>query len=117
MAKKHSVTSGEDKSSKRQGSKKTVRSAGPKPAAQKGPPSRKPPSAAAAKPTFAPEQIGTTAGQVWHALSERDGLTLSALKKTVDAPGDLVMAAVGWLAREGKLRFTPRGRSVKLSLH
>ena len=45
------------------------------------------------------EQMGEVAGMVWHVLAERDGQSLAALKKAVDAPGDLVLAAVGWLAR------------------
>ncbi|MCA9257979.1 MAG: winged helix-turn-helix domain-containing protein [Planctomycetales bacterium] len=64
---------------------------------------------------FQEEAIGMTAGRVWLVLQEGDQ-TLSALKKSVDAPSDLVVAAVGWLAREGKLRFEPKGRSMQIGL-
>ncbi len=62
------------------------------------------------------EEVGHTAGQVWQALSDGGGLTAATLKKSVDAPGDLVMAAVGWLAREEKLDFDTSGRTVKIFL-
>jgi hypothetical protein len=61
-------------------------------------------------------EIGQTAGEVWGILSDRGELSLTALKKAVGAPGDLVLAAVGWLAREDKLRFRLAGRTIKLSL-
>jgi hypothetical protein len=43
-------------------------------------------------------------------------MTIAAIKKAVPAPGDIIMAAIGWLAREHKLVFTAHGRSVKISL-
>ena len=61
------------------------------------------------------EQIGEVAGLVWHVLAERDGQSLTVLKKAVDAPGDLVLAAVGWLG-EGKLEFVTSGRTMSVSL-
>ena len=49
------------------------------------------------------EQIGDTAGLLWHHLNENGPRTITQLVKEVDAPRDLVMQAVGWLAREDKL--------------
>ncbi len=49
------------------------------------------------------EQIGDTAGLVWHHLNENGPSTLSQLAKDVDAPRDVIMQAVGWLAREDKV--------------
>jgi hypothetical protein len=62
------------------------------------------------------EQIGNTAGDVWHCLAEHGRISLAKLTKSVDAPRDVVMQAVGWLAREGKLEMeeTSRGRVVFL---
>jgi hypothetical protein len=60
--------------------------------------------------------IGQTAGQVWTVLSERGGQTVAGLKKSVDAPDELIVAALGWLAREDKLAFETNGRSVTVSL-
>jgi Winged helix-turn-helix domain (DUF2582) len=74
------------------------------------------PSAAAQQDILSNEQIGRTAGEVWHELADSDGLSLAALKKSIDAPNELILAALGWLAREGKLDFATSGRSAKVSL-
>ncbi|HMO86685.1 MAG TPA: winged helix-turn-helix domain-containing protein [Lacipirellulaceae bacterium] len=56
------------------------------------------------------------AGDVWHALSTGGGQSVAQLKKSVGAPDELVLAALGWLAREDKLAFDVSGRSVMVSL-
>jgi hypothetical protein len=93
--------------------------------AKKADPAPKPaPKASAAKKTVAKpaaplltaDEIGPTAGLVWQTLNDQGGQTAAALKKSIDAPADLVMAAVGWLAREGKLEFDTSSRTVKISL-
>lgn len=61
-------------------------------------------------------QIGEVAGEVWHALEGGEALTVANVKKQVDAPPELVTAAIGWLAREDKLDFNQTGRSLKLTL-
>jgi predicted double-glycine peptidase len=65
---------------------------------------------------FTDEQIGIVAGEIWHLLSTDGGQPLTAVKKTIAAPADLVAAAVGWLAREGKLDFAKRGRAIHITL-
>jgi len=61
-------------------------------------------------------QIGETAGAVWHALNENGSLSLAKLVEHVGGNRDLVMQAVGWLAREEKIDITEtkRGRIVSL---
>lgn len=49
------------------------------------------------------ETIGTFAGQVWQALNEADALGLKQLKKITKLKDKEVFAAMGWLAREGKI--------------
>ena len=61
-------------------------------------------------------QIGETAGQVWHTLESSGPLTLAKLAKLVDAPRDMTMQAVGWLAREDKVEIEGNGRSRVISL-
>jgi len=75
----------------------------------------KTPSTSAAG-TLAADEIGHVAGEVWHLLNTKGELSLAAVKKSVGAPSDLVLAAIGWLAREGKLSFSASGRSVKVAL-
>ena len=70
----------------------------------------------AATRTFTHDDIGHVAGLVWQSLNERGEQSLASIKSSVDAPSDLVLAAIGWLAREDKLGFATKGRSVVLSL-
>lgn len=62
------------------------------------------------------ESIGTIAGIVWRYLDEHGPVTLSKLARDVDAPRDLVMQGVGWLAREEKIVFEKGPRSKRVSL-
>jgi hypothetical protein len=62
------------------------------------------------------ETIGHTAGEVWKVLADRGEQTVAGLKKAIDAPDELVLAALGWLARENKLAFSTNGRSVSVTL-
>ena len=50
-------------------------------------------------------QIGEIAGLVWHTLEEAGPMSLAKLAKQIDAPRDVVMQAIGWLAREGKVEI------------
>ena len=46
--------------------------------------------------------IGQTAGAIWHFLREEGPVTLTKLSKEIDAPRDVVMQSLGWLARSGR---------------
>ena len=61
-------------------------------------------------------QIGMAAGTVWSYLNDKGATSLASLKKGVDVPTELTIAAVGWLAREEKLEFITSGKTVKLAL-
>lgn len=74
------------------------------------------PKAARTPGTLSDVEIGHVAGDVWGVLARDGDMTIAAIKKTVPAPSDIVMAAIGWLAREHKLMFTAHRRSVKVSL-
>jgi len=62
------------------------------------------------------EQIGETAGVIWHYLSDHGATSLTKLVRGIDAPRDTVMLAVGWLAREDKILIAENGRSRVISL-
>ena len=47
--------------------------------------------------------IGTNAGLIWQALATADALGVKQLKKTTKLKDKEVYAALGWLAREGKI--------------
>jgi hypothetical protein len=71
---------------------------------------------AAVKVGLSSEAIGHAAGDVWKVLADRGEQTVAGLKKAVDSPDELVVAALGWLARENKVSFATNGRSVTVSL-
>ena len=49
------------------------------------------------------EVIGTNAGSVWVALNTADALGIKQIKKITKLKDKEVFAALGWLAREGKI--------------
>lgn len=51
------------------------------------------------------EAIGTYAGSVWVALNSADALGVKQLKKITKLKDKEVYAALGWLAREGKVNI------------
>lgn len=56
------------------------------------------------KLTMNAEAIGTWAGLVWTALNDKDVVVgLKQLKKETKLKDKEVFAAIGWLAREGKV--------------
>ncbi len=61
-------------------------------------------------------QIGEVAGEVWKQLTDGGPMSAAKLVKAVGEPRDLVMQALGWLAREGKLCFQDEGRTRTISL-
>jgi Winged helix-turn-helix domain (DUF2582) len=62
------------------------------------------------------QSIGDTAGKVWRLLDEKGETKLSELKKGVGADPNLVLQAIGWLAREDKLLIEKKGRYIAYSL-
>ncbi len=62
------------------------------------------------------DQIGGAAGIVWHALHKDGPMSVAKLVETVELNRDLVMQAIGWLAREGKLHITETKRGRILAL-
>ncbi len=63
------------------------------------------------------ELIGTNAGKVWNALNEGGKMSLKALKKATKIKAEKDMyAAMGWLAKEGKLAFEETDGEIYVSL-
>jgi len=71
---------------------------------------------ATAPPVSHVAQIGDTAGAVWNALMQEGPLSMARLVKLVDQPRDVVMQALGWLAREDKIWIEEEGRRRTVSL-
>ena len=62
------------------------------------------------------EEIGSTAGIIWHALNDRGELSLAKLKKEVNGKTPVFDWAVGWLAREDKVVITREKHSFRVCL-
>lgn len=62
------------------------------------------------------EQIGETAGVVWRYLDANGPQKITQLVKSIDAPRDTLMQALGWLAREDKISIEEDGRARVVSL-
>ncbi len=64
------------------------------------------------------EEIGTWAGEVYKALENSDThmLGLKQIKKATKLRKDELMAAFGWLGREGKVLITMEDEDIVLKL-
>ncbi len=71
---------------------------------------------AQASPESCVVQIGEAAGAVWRALSDNGPMSMAKLVKAIGGPRDLVMQAIGWLAREDKVAIQEDRRSRIISL-
>ena len=61
-------------------------------------------------------RIGDTAGMVWNYLEQNGPMSVTGLAQELGEPRDLVMQAIGWLAREEKVEITEAGRTKTISL-
>jgi len=62
------------------------------------------------------EEIGSTAGMIWHTLDAKGELSLAQLKKEVNGKTPIFDWAIGWLAREDKVVITQEKRSFCIRL-
>lgn len=67
-------------------------------------------------PTPMIEVIGETAGLVWKTLDSHGPMSMARLVKAIGRPRDVVMQAVGWLAREDKVHIEGDRRTRIISL-
>lgn len=61
-------------------------------------------------------EVGELAGEVWRLLANEGPLTLAQLKKKLDAKGELLSYALGWLAREDKIDFVSEKKTMRVQL-
>lgn len=62
------------------------------------------------------EIIGNWAGLVWEALNGKGQLGVKALKRATKLKEKEIYAALGWLAREGKLNVEETETDVMVTL-
>jgi len=61
-------------------------------------------------------QIGEMAGKVWELLASGGPLTLDQLKKKLNAQGEILSYALGWLAREDKIDFIDDKKTLRVQV-
>ena len=62
------------------------------------------------------QSIGETAGKVWEFLNEKGESNIIQLMQGVEADAGLILQAIGWLAREDKLRIEKKEQYMIYSL-
>ncbi len=62
------------------------------------------------------ELIGSNAGMVWSLLSQNGETALKAVKKATKLKDKDLWAALGWLAREGKVTVEEKTEDVFVAL-
>lgn len=62
------------------------------------------------------ERIGINAGKVWTVLDETGRQNVKDVKKTTKLTDKDLYAAVGWLAREGKVAMEEVDKELYISL-
>ena len=62
------------------------------------------------------DTLGKSAGAVFEALSQNGRQSVTKLKNTTKLDTFTLHAAIGWLAREDKLAFSKKGKSVLIDL-
>ena len=65
---------------------------------------------------FFKEQIGINAGIVWDSLSKSGTNSIKDLRKVTKLKEKDLYAALGWLAREGKIAFNELETDIEVAL-
>lgn len=60
--------------------------------------------------------IGQNAGAVWKVLNTKGEQNISALKKLVKLDDKQLYLSLGWLAREGQIKFNQSKQQTIISL-
>lgn len=61
-------------------------------------------------------EIGESSGRIWEYLHEKGPATVDEINRSLKLGNGLLYMAVGWLAREDKLVFEGKGKTVRLAL-
>jgi len=60
--------------------------------------------------------IGINAGVIWHLLADKGAVSIFGLRKHSDIKATDVFLALGWLAREDKIRFFEKEGEIYVEL-
>lgn len=62
------------------------------------------------------DRIGEIAGKIWTVLGEKQNVDISKLPKILKEKGEIVYQALGWLAREEKIKYHTKEKKTFVSL-
>ncbi len=62
------------------------------------------------------DRIGEIAGKIWTILGEKQNVDILKLPKILKERGEIVYQALGWLAREDKIKYHSKERKTFVSL-
>lgn len=62
------------------------------------------------------EKFGTNAGKIWTVLDEAGRQNVKDLKKATKLTDKDLFAALGWLAREGKINVEENAKEIFVTL-
>ncbi|MGH7395489.1 MAG: winged helix-turn-helix domain-containing protein [Candidatus Methylomirabilales bacterium] len=62
------------------------------------------------------DAIGESAGKVWRYLQAQGPRSVSQIQRGTGLSQSLTYLALGWLAREGKIRSKQEGRALLVSI-
>ena len=62
------------------------------------------------------DKIIETAGKTWRFLGQNGQTNISQLTKALQEKDEVVLQAVGWLAREDKINYTVKNRRTFVAL-
>lgn len=60
--------------------------------------------------------VGITAGKIWKTLQEQGELSVSRVPTAVREKPVVAYQALGWLARENKIKYATKGKGTFVSL-
>lgn len=63
------------------------------------------------------DKIGTAAGDIWEVLGKiNKPVNITDIPKKTNLTAAMAYQGLGWLAREGKVQYEVKGRSIYVSL-
>lgn len=62
------------------------------------------------------EKIGTDAGKIWHTLNSNKDINITTIAKISNLSIKEAYSALGWLAREDKLKINYKNKQVRYEL-
>ena len=62
------------------------------------------------------EKIGETSGKIWKVLKEKEEIDIAQLPRILNEKSVSVYQALGWLAREDKIKYRTKANKTFVSL-